>query len=99
MRFEERPLHLELSSRITRKRHNSTTGILIYCKNRYIEPSSDCVILPASTTPRICECYIEKNSGINKYGRTCQKLTQAHVPQKKDRADGKHDGRGVGKLL
>jgi hypothetical protein len=37
----------------------------------------------------------EKNSGIDKYGRTLKKFTQAYVPQNMDRVDGKHE-RGEG---
>jgi len=38
----------------------------------------------------------EKNSGMNKYGTMPQKFTQAHVPQNKDRVDGKHEPGGGG---
>jgi hypothetical protein len=36
----------------------------------------------------------EKNSIMNKYGTVSQKSTQAHVPQNKDRVDGKHEPGG-----
>jgi len=65
MGLEELRLHFILSSQITRKRYTGTTVTLLHCKNRYIEPGSDCVILPVSTTPRICECYSGKYSGMN----------------------------------